>query len=177
MNLKFFLSIFILSINSQVIFLQNEELKCRYFEDNNDYICELTIFNPNGFNNFTDISGDHLEGKTDYNVDVIHLSRSITINIPSIICEKFKNIQHAIFESSGIEKIDDYSFNQCKNLPDLSIMYTMVKKIDKNAFSENSGLERLNLNANELSTLPDNVFLKLGKKLNHLNLGKNSYKF
>ncbi|XP_070489948.1 insulin-like growth factor-binding protein complex acid labile subunit [Chironomus tepperi] len=176
MSFKILFVALIFSLNSQLIFCQNEELSCRYFEDTTGYNCELIIQNPNGFNNFTGISGDHMDGKTDSDVKAVSLHRSVTTNIPGIICEKFNNIQRARFESSGIERIDDYSFSQCKNLTILEVMYTMVKRIDRNAFKENSALERLSIDDAELATMPNNVFLNLGKKLKFLSLQKNSFK-
>ena len=176
MGIKILFVALVLSINAQSIVSQNEELSCRYFEDSFGYNCELIIHNPYGLNNFTEISGDHLDGKSDSDVVEVSIHRSITTNIPAIICEKFNNIQHARFESSGIERIDDYSFVQCKNLTNLSIMYTMVKKIDKNAFKENSALESLSIDDAELSTMPNNIFSSLGRKLKFLSLVRNSFK-
>ncbi|CAG9798450.1 unnamed protein product [Chironomus riparius] len=176
MYLKILLVVLTLSINSQSIFSQTEGLSCRYFEDISGYNCELIIQNPNGLNNFTEISGDHIDGKSDSDVKVVNVHRSITTNIPAIICEKFNNIQRASFESSGIERIDDYSFAHCKNLTKLSIMYTMVKRIDRNAFKENLILESLIIDDAELSTMPNNIFSNASRKLKFLSLQKNSFK-
>lgn len=176
MSLRILIVSLILFINFQLIFTQNDGLTCRYFEDHFGYNCELIIQNPNEFNNFTEIGGEHMDGKSDSDVKGVSVHRSITTNIPAIICEKFNNIQRARFESSGIERIDDYSFNQCTNLTNLKIMYTMVKRIDKNAFKENSALESLSIDDAELSTMPNNVFSNSGKKLKFLSLQKNSFK-
>ncbi|CAG9798471.1 unnamed protein product [Chironomus riparius] len=156
MNLKVILTIFILMMNHNVIFGQ---LSCAYNMHFNTYACNLTIHNPDGLNNFDNIEGEHLPGYTDNDVTyMLSVFGSNTLNIPSIICEKFRRLRSIDFHRINIQRLDDYSFKDC---PDLSILYLLhnnISIINEAVFSSNSWLRVLFLSGNTLTTLPENIF-------------------
>jgi len=158
MNLNIWVSIFIFVVNYQTIY--GQVLSCSFRTDSYyGYTCVLTIQNPNGLNNFTGISGTHLTGKSNRDVQCItRSSGSNTTNIPSIICEKFKYVTRIYLQSIGIQIVDEYSFKSCKNLLYLSLAGNKITKFDEKSFSEKLELQTLHLNNNQLTTLPANVF-------------------
>lgn len=162
--LNFVFSFFIL-INSQTIFAQDELLSCRYSsEPTTFYTCYLTIQNPNGLNNFQDIDGVHEEGMTDEDVVKLEaVSGSFTPNIPSIFCEKFKNLNSIVMKDVGIAQIGDLNFNECKKLFLLDFGFNSISKVHENSFVENLELQFLNLNDNQITVLPENLFVNQQK--------------
>lgn len=147
-----------------LIFGQNETLQCTFTFIESEYTCLITIINPNGLNNFIRINGTHLENKTDQ--DVLRIYENIetrisTKNIPSIICDTFVNVQLISYDTMEIERIDDYSFRNCKNLSTLFVWSNKITQIHANAFKENINLRDLALSDNQLTTLDENVFENL----------------
>lgn len=166
--------IFLLNIFVHLAKSQNEVIKCNYYLQSysNRYQCDLLIQNPNGLNNFQDISGTHLDGKTDNDVNGVYINyNSDSLNFPSIICDKFKNLG-SVEISGEVQEIHDYSLKNCINLHSLSISGN-IKKINKNAFTENINLLDLRISQTELTTLPVYVFPKLGNSLTFLSLSYN----
>lgn len=158
MKAELIVSVLIFIIRNQGSYSQ--ALSCNYHNNSGfGYICELTIYNPNGFNNFTEINGTHLTGMTDSNVRFISSTwESDSINIPSIICEIFKNVTRIELISMGIKKIDEYSFKSCRNLIFLNLKENWISTIDEKSFSENTVLQTLYLLHNQLTSLPENLF-------------------
>lgn len=161
MNLKVFYLVFVFAINFDVIFGQEEFVSCRFYMDSTyGYMCEPLIYNPNGLNNFVSITGTHLPGYSDNNVaNIKGTLGSNTLNIPSIICQRLRNSWSMELKYYGIQRIDDYSFNDCTILSVLSLGYNSIHTISAKAFNRNSVLEHLFLEHNKISSLPENVFL------------------
>lgn len=124
------------------------------------YICELELLNPNGLNNFKNFDGIHIETMTDSDVKkIIPNAEPDSTNFPSIICEKFENLQEVLMQYSGkIRSIDDYSFKNCRNLTSANFYGHLISQVNENAFIENTKLQKLYLYKNNLSSLPENVF-------------------
>ncbi|XP_070489894.1 leucine-rich repeat-containing protein 15-like [Chironomus tepperi] len=144
--------------NIDSIYGQNVVLRCVYSTNLlNGYRCDLTIINPNGLNNFTVINGTHLFLRTDSHVRYItSSSESYTMNIPSIICEKFSNTTTIELLGMGVQKIDEDSFKNCKDLSYLDLKDNNIKTIDENSFKQNFVLNYLLLWFNKITEIPDN---------------------
>lgn len=159
MNSKVMLTIFILAINFNLIFGQ---ISCNYNVTVFGYTCDLVINNPNGLNNFASIGGVHVPGHLDSDViRIMTTSGSISTNIPSIICSKFKNIQWMYLQSIGIRRIDDYSFIDCTAMRLLDFRFNEISFVHEKAFNRNLNLLYLYFHNNQLTTLPENVFQNL----------------
>lgn len=165
-------------VNISAIKGQDEFIECySYFVNLPEiYTCFLKIYNPNGFDNFTDISGEHLLGKTDD--DVLHISAYITSEtpiIPSIICEKYKNLIRISFSMTGLSKIDENSLKNCAKLTSLDIYpENIVDGLDENAFIHNLELQQIHMAVTNLTSLPENVF-RNQQKLEFLWLRSNLF--
>ena len=59
-------------------------LTCTYVEHALGYGCNIEFENANGSDDWTTISGVHLEGRTDADVTVIMSSSGITRNVPQV---------------------------------------------------------------------------------------------
>ena len=156
MSLKVVFTIFIFAINFNAILCQ---LSCNYNTTSYGYTCELYIYNPNGLNNFGSIDGTHLPGYTDNNVECIIVTPgSISPNIPSAICLKFKYIYFMLLRSMGIQRVDDYSFISCNGMRHLDLTGNSISTVHEKAFIRNLNLFSIIFRGHNLSTLPENVF-------------------
>lgn len=153
-------------IVSVLIFLTSvcgiySQLSCVYYDKQYyGYACNLTINNPSGLDNFKRISGRHLSGKANKDVNYITSnSASNTTTIPSFICKTFKNLTDIELRSMGIQYIGENSFKNCQELLKLDLYGNRISKIDEKAFENNQQLSTLYLYQNRLSELPEKVFL------------------
>ncbi|CAG9798447.1 unnamed protein product [Chironomus riparius] len=174
MNLKFFLPILIFLINVSSTLAQSEYISANYTLLYDYYYAHLTINNPNGLNNFNEIIGmDHMIGKSDNDVRVINrMTKTVSTNIPSIICQKYKNAINIDLQLIGFERIDDYSFNGCKNVTGIYLYGNKIATIHEKSFAENFMLQTLSLSNNKLTTLPENLFVNQ-QRLENLQLDGN----
>lgn len=127
----------------------------------NRYQCDFTINNPDGFNNFTEIGGIHLEGFTNADVEEFWIVRNVgcvSTNVPRIICDTFQNIISFDFIDLGISEIGDSDFAGCSRITELVLRYNRIATISTNAFDTLSTLWGIGLEYNNLKTLPENVF-------------------
>lgn len=148
---------------------------CRYFISMGEYVCSLTINNPNNFNNFTHIAGTHLAGRTNINVTRIeHADNAVMSNIPSIICSQFPNLKLFIFGGSGISNFDENAFRSCQFMENIWIDSNRLTDIIEDSFVENFELQVLGFFGNNITELPENLF-RNNKKLRVLNIGTNPF--
>lgn len=154
--------------------LGQEFLNCDYELKSGIYSCNLKINNPNGFDNFTEIGGQHLTSYRNRDVnEVIATNGSNSTNIPSIICEKFENVKTIALVNVGLEQIGETSFKYCKNIEKISINENKIADVSEVAFIDNFELNSLILEANQLTALPEGLF-KNQTKLKFLNIAKNN---
>ncbi|XP_037025156.1 leucine-rich repeat-containing protein 15-like isoform X4 [Bradysia coprophila] len=152
---------------------QDPSLSCNYSSINQVYRCDLSINNPNGFDNFTEIGGIHWEGFTDADVSLIAVDSGTTRNVPQIICATFPNI--ISFSMSGVQltAINDDAFSGCSQIRRLYLYSNRINSISENAFVNLREVNYIGLDTNILTTLPENVF-KNQRNLTDLSLSWNS---
>lgn len=151
---------FILLMSFVKIDAQKDDLFCRYSSLGTVYICELTIQNPNGRDDFNEIEGEH-EFDHD-NSDVLVTTRvggSVSSNVPSIICSDFPNLATLSLWDIGIERVSENAFKNCKLISTVNLEKNRITELDENVFRENLKLEYLFLGFNQLTTLPGNIFI------------------
>ncbi|XP_070495311.1 leucine-rich repeat-containing protein 15-like [Chironomus tepperi] len=156
-----------------------QSLTCTYSEaqviGQPRYICTLNIQNPTGLDDFTEIGGTHLEGRTNADVTGLYLEFvSRTINFPRIICSQFPNLEHINYSAMDVVEINENTFSGCQNLAWLRLWYNEIEVIHERAFASNTRLSYLDLDRNQLTTLPENVFLGLAN-LDELELSNNPF--
>lgn len=153
MNLRIFLLIFCFQkVTSQTA-------RCEYSIDK-DYVCKLTLNNPLGFDNLTEIGGQHLINKTDDDVIVVTTfeTNSHSPNIPEIICDKFKNLEIVILLKMKLEKIDESFPQKCAKVNrSLSFSRNKLKNLPENLFAGQTKLKQLRLYDNQIEFLSDGI--------------------
>lgn len=134
------------------------------------------VFSSQPFKNeheVTHINGTHVGAFTDDDVTTVRVPRdSIMPTVPTIICEKFKNLQNFIMTFVGLRTITENTFSSCRNLENLGITQNRLREITANAFENNLELRSLRLSDNELIRIEDNAFRNLAK-LELLELHRN----
>ncbi|XP_070497778.1 uncharacterized protein [Chironomus tepperi] len=150
-----------------------ESLRCLFYDPADTYTCSLRIFNPLGRDNFEDVEGDHMTGRTDDDVRAMYIYEGKTLNIPSIICDKFPNIEALDFIHDEIEYLEESSFRNCRNLRRVYVYDNAIESIPANLFRNNPLLEELSLGHNRLTArgIPTNAFA--GTALTFLDLSQN----
>jgi Leucine-rich repeat (LRR) protein len=153
-------------------FIEESTINCQYGNLQPDvYMCTLTSHNPRGFNGFTSIPGDHLEGQSSENVAMIYSSGANMRNIPSVICQQFPNTFEMMLTNSRIEQISEAAFQHCGSLQYLLIMENFIRTIPDNTFANTPQLVYLTLNANRISSIAPNAFR--GSSIELLDLANN----
>lgn len=150
-----------------------ESIRCLFYQPGEQYTCSLRIFNPLGRNNFEDVEGDHMTGRTDDDLRAMYINEGKTLNIPSIICEKFPNLEAMDFIHDEIEYLEESSFSNCRNLRRIYVYDNAIESIPQGLFRNNPLLEELSLGHNRLTArgIPQNVFA--GTSLTFLDLSQN----
>ncbi|KAL7043361.1 hypothetical protein ACKWTF_001467 [Chironomus riparius] len=162
---KFYFLIFIFLVKFNSIYGQDEMMQCRYYNHTSGlYSCDLTIYNPNGLNNFTAINGTHLSGKTDALVKSIFRDQIfVTPNIPSIICKQFQNLEYLNFPLAGIQKLDSSSFIDCKKITEIYLFSNQISQIGENTFENCQNLIYVYLHFNKIRQLNEKSFYGASK--------------
>lgn len=174
MIVKICLSILLLWTNVHESNGQFEFLNCNYFLQNATfYGCRLEIYNPNRFNNFTNIEGTHLSEKSDRDVKYITRNKIVSSSAyPSVICEKFKNIEKIEITYSIFEEIDENAFRNCTDLTYLDFGYNKINSLSDKLFRNSQKLTFLSLYNNKISEIGENTFENL-QELTLLSLSYN----
>lgn len=140
-----------------------EKAECDYYDDPHEgYICELHLTNPNGLDNFAAITGTHLAGFG--NDDVVKVERNVasyTTNIPTIICDTFRNLKIFDFSQDFIAEISATSLRSCSALEVVELYQNNIQRLSADAFRFNPNLWMVYLNYNSITDLPANLFTSL----------------
>lgn len=170
MKLKFLILALIFHIN----YVNSQSVSCVYNLHTLGYSCRLFLDNPNGFDGFTTVDGEHVAGFSNADVTIINGVNVTTTNFPSIISRQFVNIQNIWMNFVGIERLDENSFANSMDLRRLRIAINRIGEIHQNTFRNNRKLIDLDLKVNELRAIPDGLFDNL-INLEVLNIGSNRF--
>ena len=154
-----------------------QEINCEYedtsdFGDENNkktFTCRLRINNPNGFDDFERMPGNH-----DDDVNAIEKSVGLTSIIPSILCKQFKNLEILSLAEKEIEIVNRKALENCRNLGAIYLSSNKIREIHRDAFEGPRGLRFLDLEQNHLEIIPDGIFRGL-PSLEWLSLSNNPF--
>lgn len=154
-------------------------IECTYFgtvDYPDNYHCSLFIVNLNGFDGFTSIPGDHIEGGSNDLVSSIGTDQAWTTILPSVICRQFKNLKRFDFYSQYDYDVTNLSLENCFNLNYLYL--SRVKSIESQAFRNLNYVTMLSLYEADgiIIEIPQNLFSLMGN-LESLRLGLTSSDF
>ncbi|KAG5668652.1 hypothetical protein PVAND_016586 [Polypedilum vanderplanki] len=176
------LSVFLIFMISSTS-AQDGSLVCSYWKADwtgwlRDYYCMLTVDNPQKSENFSSISGIHVDGYNNSNVDTVYTfaARDGTAKvIPTRICIQFPNLRDLWLDKLEIELVTDKTFNDCQNLESLYLSHNDLRELPVASFAKNSKLKLLDLGKNHLKDIPNGIFTTLAA-LEHLYLDENHLK-
>lgn len=133
----------------------------------------MRINNPDGLDDFTSISGDHLETFSNSDVQFVRIISQNTKNIPRIICETFPNVIVMNVVNSGLTTLGPNSFASCGDLSYLELHLNQLEEIPSGVFDGNLKLMELVISNNKFRKLQSDVFSKI--PLNFLNIRGNQF--
>jgi len=162
---------FLIIISSILSVAVAQQVRCNYIF-NEVYMCQLSVTNPNGFNNFTQIYGTHLPGMGNTDVELVQWASGSSPILPQIVCDLFPNTGYLSLYGAGLTRVDDTSFRGCRNVKDISLQMNSISSITVNAFANNRAVEHIGLSLNNLATVPENLFANQ-QNLQDLMLGNN----
>ncbi|KAL7051775.1 hypothetical protein ACKWTF_004615 [Chironomus riparius] len=155
----------------------SQSISCDYELRGENYVCYLHVDNPNGFDNFTRIEGNHLPGFTDNSVTAIIkiILNSTTRNVPQILCSQFPNTNIIDLTSLNIKEVGENSFRGCRSLNWLRLYGNSISELPENLLTLNNRLDYLDIERNSLETLPEN-FLENQLEIDIIHMGLNPLK-
>lgn len=111
----------------------------------------------------TNITGVHLEAKSDADVNHFHASYLSTTFMTLGIGRFFPNLSTLIYSSSNVKYIEKANFEHMWNLKGLWMDQNKIEDIPKNAFHYLRKLETINLSNNKIKALHDDHFVRMAE--------------
>jgi Leucine-rich repeat (LRR) protein len=167
---------------------------CHFKITPNYYMCfyeNVTILENQEFS----VCGDHLPGRSNYDVNRVEFRSSKLAAIPDDIFIVFQSLKHLNVESTGLEMIKPLkncrelrefkgshnkieilsqdSFAGCSNLQIIELNSNRVKRIESSSLIDLHGLRELYLDDNLLTELDQQSFALFGSNLEKLHLSRN----
>lgn len=140
-------------------FLLPPTISCRYqFLQDGSYACVLASHNPNGFNGFEDVPGDHLANQGDEDLTLIDTRGPNTQIIPTILCQKFENLRVFFLMRPRVEFVDEEHFKLCANLEEFYLVSTFITTVPDFTFRNSPKLREFYLDDNEITSLSEFSF-------------------
>jgi len=156
------------------------ELKCKFYgydwnEWGERYTCQalLTDINEQDFTVLTEMVGNHLEGKTNDDVEAVEISDQFTKHLPEGLVQIFPKMDQLYVFRSSLEFIDRPVFEDLKQLKTISLSRNHLKVIPFDTFEDLVNVEYFSLSFNHLETLPN---LSTMSKLKELYIFENKIK-
>lgn len=136
------------------------------------YICELSVQNARGINDFSSIDGQHVGSNVDGDVIRVEAYQQMTTVFPAVICGQFTNLREIYIAMSGIEELTRESFSDCMNLEYLNLEFNRIRTIPGDVLASSAMLNTLVLYSNEIREINESFFHPFN--LTYLNLDVNS---
>lgn len=170
--MNFRVVVFLLCCHTLVLFSNGNELNCRFEYFQSHYSCLVQDFvATNGFIVIQKVSGQHLDGNTNDDVERLYFEDQNIPFLPHGIDERFINLKLLSVINSSLVHINNEALKM-NNLIDLTIEYNNIKYIDENTFQNLRQLKSLNLASNHIAELHLNTFKNMNE-LKTLNLNWN----
>jgi Leucine-rich repeat (LRR) protein len=158
---------------------QDASISCNYNMFNvtgvENYRCILTVNNTQGFDEFSEISGEHLPGLTNADVTILQSGSGYSTIVPRIICAQFPNLERINLSNLDIQTITATSFNGCRNLDWLRLLSNGISSLSVDSFANNERLTYLDLDRNLIPELHEDIFVNV-VNLEVLELRNNPYR-
>jgi BspA type Leucine rich repeat region (6 copies) len=156
MNFKVFLI-----ISTIFSFAASQTISCNYVFEMR-YRCDATIVNPQGLDGDVQISGTHLDGRTNNDVREVIIVSGTTPIIPSALCQRFRFVDFFVAASNnGITRLTDGAFRDCSQLKDVHIRFNSINEIHPQTFQNNGLVSRVLFLDFTITALPEALFAPL----------------
>ena len=153
-------------------FSNGDDLKCKFEYFLSHYSCTVESFvATNDHVLIEKITGEHLSGKTDTDVENLYFEHQKVPYLPLGIDQRFKNLKTMSVINSSVEHINNDALKML-NLIELTFEYNDIKDIAENTFQNLRQLKSLNLASNHIAKLHLNTFKNMNE-LKTLNLNWN----
>jgi Leucine-rich repeat (LRR) protein len=146
------------------------ELECKYNVgwNDTDYVCNVT-FGIVEWDHKLNITGVHLAGMDDANVNTVNISDTVFRRIWNDFFEKFKNLNKLIARDNFLGSL---RIKNCDNLEHLDVSFNDLTRLAYDSFGTCSNLEEIIANDNRISYLEKGLLTKF-TKLRKLILSNN----
>lgn len=115
------------------------------------YTCELSNVTFISELDEFKITGQHLPGKTNFNVEGVVFTSSTLSKVPRLVFLTFKNLKFLNIKGTKLATIDETTFESCGNLTWLDASDNLVEVLSSKAFSSCRNLETILLDNNYIS--------------------------
>jgi len=119
------------------------------------------------------ISGTHLTGKNNDNVDFFYVSQGQVNYFPHGLNKTFKNLRGITIGNAGLKEVHQRDLKDYPKLMNLYLYNNNLQILEKDLFEFNPNLETIYLHTNKITHIDPNVFDKLSK-LKSLYLNSNT---
>lgn len=133
---------------------------CTFQHINNVYTCRLENQNIGSDNDMQEVGGVHRQNFGDMNVlRLDHTTSSIQI-FPSLVIDRFVNLQRIHLSSVEMTTLDRYIVN-CARLHTVELNMNEITTIPQGIFRNCQRMTSLSMNRNQISRIHDNAFVGL----------------
>lgn len=112
-------------------------------------------------NDFVAIEGDHVEGKGNDDVRVIDAYAQDSANVPSVVCRQFRQLRELHMIRSHVEVVNEEMFEDCVNLETLVLNHNQITQLPDFLFINNPNLDTVEFLSNRLTSIGENAFVNL----------------
>lgn len=142
------------AVSSQAIAI-NCDFRLNFFYE---YVCQFVGIEVSDPSFVVVIAGEHMEGRTDADVEVVVIKDS---NTPFIIPQIFTSFPNVIELEIIRSKLESINIPETVQLEFLTIVGNNIPKLRNNSFSGQHNLLFLELAANNIEEIEDNAFVGL----------------
>ena len=140
------------------VFTNAQRTICTFQMLSNGYTCRLENQIINNDNDMAEVGGVHRQGSGDANVVRLDHTTSVVNVFPSLIIDKFVNLQFMNLLMVEMRVLDRFIIN-CQRLFQIDISRNEIQTIPAGIFRNCDRLHRVTINHNQIRTIHDNAFM------------------
>ncbi|XP_070508396.1 leucine-rich repeat-containing protein 15-like [Chironomus tepperi] len=139
----------------------------------NIYTCGLYNANITSPSDVLEITGTHLEGYTDANVQFVNYNNPGAEYFNAELLKKFENLKFLILAANNMKEISSNAFEVCGNLEELTIIASSLPALPSQMLGNCNNLTKFVSILFNISAVPEDLF---GKSSNLLEFGLKTFK-
>lgn len=137
----------------------NDVLRCTKVHNDNYYLGQVCILIDKQIDRSTDWNAQRAEdnARSDQIRTVVFQESTLTY-VPSQLFAKFTKVDRIYLNATGVESIDDDSFDRAQNLKEMYLNHNNLEELAARTFSKAKSCHILDLSQNKLQYLDDGAF-------------------